>query len=101
MQRTPSTLFQITSTSEFEGDELVRAAVERKFEIIGEALRQASRAFPGSVNSVPDLKDAVGQRNGIVHAYFDIDAQMLWKTKQDDLDLLVVEVKRLKQLHCK
>jgi uncharacterized protein with HEPN domain len=87
--------------AEFEEDELVRSGVERKFEIIGEALRQAARAFPGSVASVPDLKDAVGQRNHIVHAYFDMDAQMLWKTKQDDLDILVAEVERLKELHCK
>jgi hypothetical protein len=30
-----------------------------------------------------------------------MDAQMLWKTKQDDLDILVAEVERLKELHCK
>ena len=48
-----------------ESADLVRSAVERKFEIIGEALRQAALYFPGSVDSVPDLKDAVGQRNHI------------------------------------
>ena len=47
----------------FGSNELVRSAVERKFEIIGEALRQASQFFPGSVDSVPDLKDAVNQRH--------------------------------------
>jgi uncharacterized protein with HEPN domain len=51
----------------FGADDLVRSAVERKFEIIGEALRQASQFFPGSIDSVPDLRDAVNQRNRIAH----------------------------------
>src|ERR1700679_746098 len=80
----------------FESDDLVRSAVERKFEIIGEALRQASQHFPGSVDSVPDLKDAVSQRNRIAHGYFDVDAKVLWDTISNDLQLLVNEVGRLK-----
>lgn len=84
----------------FESADLVRSAVERKFEIIGEALRQASLFFPGSVDSVPDLKDAVGQRNRIAHGYFDVDAKVLWDTIQNDLGILVKEVERLKSIHC-
>jgi uncharacterized protein with HEPN domain len=84
----------------FESADLVRSAVERKFEIIGEALRQASQYFPGSVDSVPDLKDAVSQRNRIAHVYFDVDAKVLWNTIQSDLGILVKEVERLKSLHC-
>jgi uncharacterized protein with HEPN domain len=85
----------------FGADDLVRSAVERKFEIIGEALRQASQFFPGSVDSVPDLRDAVNQRSRIAHGYFDVNPSVLWRTKEDDLAPLVEEVKRLKSLHCK
>jgi uncharacterized protein with HEPN domain len=82
-------------------DDLVRSAVERKFEIIGEALRQASQFFPGSVDSVPDLKDAVNQRNRIAHGYFDINPGVLWTTKDNDLAPLVAEIERLKKInHC-
>lgn len=88
------------TNSAFEADDLVRSAVERKFEIIGEALRQASLYFPGSVDSVPDLKDAVGQRNRIAHGYFDVDAKVLWDTIHSDLAILVMEVERLKLVHC-
>jgi uncharacterized protein with HEPN domain len=88
------------SCEAFESDDLVRSAVERKFEIIGEALRQASQYFPGSVDSVPDLKDAVGQRNRIAHGYFDVDAKVLWNTIKNDLGILVNEVERLKSIHC-
>jgi uncharacterized protein with HEPN domain len=83
----------------FGANDLVRSAVERKFEIIGEALRQASQFFPGSVDSVPDLKDAVNQRNRIAHGYFEINPSVLWRTKEDDLAALVAEVERLKQVH--
>ncbi len=84
----------------FESADLVRSAVERKFEIIGEALRQASQYFPGSVDSVPDLKDAVSQRNRIAHGYFDVDAKVLWDTIKNDLEPLVKEVEQLKSIHC-
>ncbi len=84
----------------FEATDLIRSAVERKFEIIGEALRQASQFFPGSVDSVPDLKDAVNQRHRIAHGYFDVDPGVLWSTKEDDLHRLVAEVERLKAIHC-
>ena len=84
----------------FESTDLVRSAVERKFEIIGEALRQASLYFPGSVDSVPDLKDAINQRNRIAHGYFDVDSKVLWDTIKNDLQPLATEVSRLKSLHC-
>jgi uncharacterized protein with HEPN domain len=85
----------------FGSNQLVRSAVERKFEIIGEALRQASQFFPGSVDSVPDLKDAVNQRHRIAHGYFDVNPSILWRTKEDDLAPLVAEVGRLKTInHC-
>lgn len=84
----------------FESADLVRSAVERKFEIIGEALRQVSHHFPGCVDSVPDLRDAIHQRNHIAHAYFDIDAQMLWNTISGDLPLLEEEIQRIKNIHC-
>lgn len=100
-QQPPSTLFTSgLACDAFESADLVRSAVERKFEIIGEALRQASQYFPGSVDSVPDLKDAVHQRNRIAHGYFDVDAKVLWDTIKNDLEPLVKEVSRLKSVHC-
>ncbi|MGA7158971.1 MAG: DUF86 domain-containing protein [Acidobacteriaceae bacterium] len=84
----------------FEADDLVRSAVERKFEIIGEALRQASDCFPGSVDSVPDLRDAVGQRNRIAHGYFAVDAKVLWDTLNDGLELLIREIEAIRSARC-
>ena len=76
--------------------DLEQAAVERKFEIIGEALKQAANHFPGSVNSVPDLSAAVGQRDKIAHGYFAIDQKILWNTIERDLPILREEIRRLR-----
>jgi len=84
----------------FESVDLVRSAVERKFEIIGEALRQVSRHFPGSVASVPDLRDVINHRNHIAHGYFEVDAQVLWSTMHGDLIQLEQEIERIKSVHC-
>jgi len=84
----------------FESDDLIRSAVERKFEIIGEAVRQATHHFPGATTNVPDLQDTIQQRNHIAHRYFDIDAQVIWSTIHGDLSRLEEEIGRLKAIHC-
>ena len=58
--------------------DLIQSAVERKFETRGEALRQASVLFPGSMDSTPDLREVISQRNRIAHGYFSINPRILW-----------------------
>jgi uncharacterized protein with HEPN domain len=48
-------------------DELIQSAVERKFEIIGEALKRALDADPSVFAIIPDLRRIVGTRNRIIH----------------------------------
>jgi uncharacterized protein with HEPN domain len=49
-------------------DELLRRrAVERGFEIVGEALGRLRRVDPETAERVPGLKDAVGLRNVLIH----------------------------------
>jgi uncharacterized protein with HEPN domain len=50
-------------------DELLRAAVERKFGIIGEALSQLLRSFPLYRDRITLVGDIVAFRNQIVHGY--------------------------------
>jgi len=84
----------------FDQVDLILSAVERKFEIIGEALNQASKYFPASVDSVPELKGIIGQRNRIAHGYFAVDPIILWKSIEEDLPKLIKEVERLKAVSC-
>ena len=48
---------------------LVNAAVERKFEIIGEALNQLSKAAPTLAARISELSKIVAFRNQLIHGY--------------------------------
>jgi uncharacterized protein with HEPN domain len=66
-------------------NELIQSAVERKFEIIGEALKRALEADPSVLAIIPDLRRIVGTRNRIIHVYEAVDQLILWDSIQNDL----------------
>jgi uncharacterized protein with HEPN domain len=76
-------------------DELTQSAVERQFEIIGEALKRADEYFPGSVDGLPNVKQAMRFRDRIAHGYFNLDADVIWKAIGDDLPSLREAVRAL------
>ncbi len=49
--------------------ELVHSAVERKFEIIGEALGQLLKLDPTLAGRIPDVRDIIAFRNLLIHGY--------------------------------
>ncbi len=65
-------------------DRLFRSAVLRELEIIGEA---ATRISDESKKKYPHLpwKELIGLRNRLIHAYFDVDHDIIWKTIQEYL----------------
>lgn len=65
-------------------DRLFRSAVLRELEIIGEA---ATRISDESKKKHPHLpwKELIGLRNRLIHAYFDVDHDIIWKTIQEYL----------------
>jgi uncharacterized protein with HEPN domain len=90
-----------TNLEEFSTNDVINSAVRYKFEIIGEALKQASRLFPVEIASVPDAKGVIQQRDRIAHGYFSIDPKVLLDSIRQDLPRLVDQVLRLKQTYCK
>ena len=53
---------------------MLRSAVERQFEIIGEALSQLAKIDPAVAARIPDLRRIVGFRNVLIHGYDRMDA---------------------------
>jgi uncharacterized protein with HEPN domain len=64
---------------------LVRAAVERQFEIIGEALNRLSKISPDLARRVPELREIVGFRNVLIHGYATIDHARVWQIAETSL----------------
>lgn len=74
-----------STLDQYLDSELIQSAVERKFEITGEALKRASEADPHVLNAIPDLRRIVGTRNRIIHVYEAVDQLILWDAIQNDL----------------
>ena len=54
---------------------LRRSAVERQFDIIGEALNQLGKHNHDVANRIPDLAQVVGFRNKLIHGYATVDPE--------------------------
>lgn len=64
---------------DLDRDAMLRLALTRAVEIVGEAAAQVSDGARMEFPEVPWLH-IVGMRNRLVHAYFDINADILWDT---------------------
>ena len=62
----------------FRADDLVRAAVECKLEIVGEALNRPSREAPELAAGIPDIGRIVAFRNVLAHGYDVVDDEIAW-----------------------
>ncbi len=73
---------------DIDSDEMLRFALVRAVEIIGEAASKVSVETRLAAPLIP-WADIIFMRNRLVHAYFDIDHTILWKTATEDIpDLL-------------
>ncbi|MSQ10054.1 MAG: DUF86 domain-containing protein [Dehalococcoidia bacterium] len=89
---------QFTAGRSFEHyahDEFLQAAVERKLEIVGEALLQLSRADPVFAARIPELRAIVAFRNVLAHGYEAVDTERVWKVLTADLPPLMVVLQAL------
>ena len=75
--------------------ELVQAAVERKFEVIGEALSQLAKLDTDLANRIPDLPQIVAFRNQLIHGYATVNPGTVWNIAQQALPVLVASVQQL------
>ena len=76
------------SVDQFKANEEKYEAVNRKFEIIGEASRRLS---PEARNAFPEIpwKLITAMRNILVHDYDDVDLQVVWDTVQHNIPPLI------------
>jgi uncharacterized protein with HEPN domain len=78
----------------FANNQVMRRAVERDLEVIGEAARRVSAETQSSNPEIP-WGDIVGQRNVLIHDYGRVDVDLIWKVTLNDLPLLIQQLKAL------
>ena len=76
---------------------MAQAAVERKFEIIGEALSQLARLDAALAVRIPDLPKIVAFRNQLIHGYATVNVSTVWNVVQNSLPPLLACIQALLQ----
>jgi uncharacterized protein with HEPN domain len=76
---------------DLEEDRMLLRAVVQCIQVIGEAASRVSEETRSRVAELPWGK-IVGMRNILVHAYFSIDTEVVWKVLKERLPELVTQV---------
>jgi uncharacterized protein with HEPN domain len=72
--------------------DVVHSAVERKFEIIGEALNQLSKLDPVLARRIPDISEIIAFRNVLIHGYAAVVHGRVWRIAEESLPGLCAAV---------
>lgn len=64
--------------ADYEADVLLRSAIERQFQILGEALVLLNRYAPNTAARIDDVRQIINFRNQIVHGYRSMQNRVVW-----------------------
>ena len=81
----------------YAANEMAQSAVERKFEIIGEALSQLAKLESALAARIPELPQIVAFRNQLIHGYATVKVGTVWNVAQRSLPSLLACVVSLLQ----
>lgn len=66
------------SFDSYASDAMLRSAVERQLEIVGEALAQLARTDPATAAQISEHQRIIAFRNILIHGYAEIDHRIVW-----------------------
>ncbi len=75
-------------------DRKLALALVKDIEIIGEAASRVSEECQQNYAQIP-WPQIIAMRNRLIHAYFEIDLEIVWKTVTEDLPPLIIELEKL------
>ncbi len=81
--------------TDYTRDSMMRAAVEREFEVIGEAMKQLARIDSPVISKISEYQRIISFRNVLIHNYADVDSRLVWDVVETKLPILIHEVEAL------
>lgn len=79
---------------DFDTNQMLSFAVIRALEVFGEAASQVSNEFQKAHPHIP-WRAIVGMRNRLIHAYFDIDYDVIWEAISSEIPRIIPELENL------
>ena len=98
MQRAAALLREFTSNktfADYERDAMLRAAVEREFEVIGEAMTRLARVDEAVAARIDGYQRIIVFRNVLIHGYAEVDNHLVWDVVETRLPTLDREIDAL------
>jgi uncharacterized protein with HEPN domain len=80
---------------DYAADPMLRSAVERQFEIMGEAFSKLARIDPEAASRVADHRRIIAFRNLLIHGYDAVQDEVVWGVVETQLPRLLATVEGL------
>ncbi|MDE6669449.1 MAG: DUF86 domain-containing protein [Muribaculaceae bacterium] len=77
----------------FEKDMMRKCVVERKVEIMGEAINRIKKINPDII--IPNARDIINTRNRIIHAYDNVRPEFLWSLVIRHIPILKKDIEEI------
>ena len=82
------------SRSELETDQLLTLALVKLIEIFGEAASKITRDAKSQTQEIP-WADIVAMRNRLIHGYFDVNLDIIWRTVNEEMPPIARQIENL------
>ena len=81
--------------ADYESSAMLRAAVERQFEVIGEAMNRLARVDEAVAAGITGYQRIIAFRNVLIHRYDVVDDRLVWDVVHTNLPTLAREIQTL------
>ena len=81
--------------ADYGADSMLRSAVERQLEIVGEALAQLARTDPATASQIDEYQRIIAFRNILIHGYAEIDHRIVWNVLELKLPVVLSQASSL------
>lgn len=90
-----STFIAGKTGNDYLSERLLRRAVERDLEIVGEAMSQLREIDPNTTNRIPNAPRIIAMRHRLIHAYGQVNDEIVWDTVENNIPDLRQVVQQL------